>query len=61
VRLTDEKKALDHYSKLVADPKEDVEINLKTPHNQFAEVISIVSEVEGAETKIIVSVSRGPY
>jgi hypothetical protein len=61
VRLTEDKAALDRYSKLVVDPKEDVEINLRTPHNQFSEVVSIVSQVEGDETRIIVRVSNGPY
>lgn len=61
VRLTNEKRAVDQYSRLVVDPKEDVEINVKPPHDQFSEIVSIVSQVEGDETRIIVKVSSGPY
>ncbi len=61
IRLADEKRALDQYSKLIADPKEEVEINIRKSHNQFSEVVSISSQIEGDETRIVVRVSSGPY
>ncbi|MBF9234754.1 hypothetical protein [Microvirga alba] len=61
LRFTAEKKALSSYAQLVLEPKQDVDINIRKPHDQFYELISIASQIHQDTTKIIVKVSSGPY
>jgi hypothetical protein len=59
--FADEKKALQAYSDLVADPKPDVEINVRAPHEQLYELISINAKVGERDTRIVVRIWSGPY
>lgn len=59
--FTREKKALHDYEQLVADPKEDVDINTLRPQQDNSEYISLRSQIGEKEAKIIIKMWSGPY
>ncbi|MBZ6077382.1 hypothetical protein [Microvirga puerhi] len=61
LKFADEKKALKAYEQLVADAKPGVDINIKPPHDQFSELISISAKVLEKGTRISVKIWSGPY
>jgi len=61
LKLGDERKALKAYADLVVDPKTDVEINIRPPHDQFYELISLDAQVRQQETQLVVTSKSGPY
>ena len=61
LKFADEKKALNSYAQLVSEPKPDVDINIKPPHEQFSELISVKSQTDARGTRLIVKIWSGPY
>ena len=61
LKFAAEKKALKAYEQLVADAKPDVDINIRPPHDQFQELISVSAHVSERDTRIIVRIVSGPY
>ncbi|MCB8822416.1 hypothetical protein [Microvirga rosea] len=61
LKFTAEKKALRAYEQLVADAKPDVDINIRPPHDQFSELISVSAQTGGQDHRITVKIWSGPY
>ena len=61
LKLADERKALKAYADLVVDPQTDVEINVRPPHDQFYELISLDAQVRQQETHVVVTSKSEPY
>lgn len=61
LKFADEKKALTSYSRLVADPKPEVEINVTPPDAGTPELITVADQVGQQDTRIAVKIWSGPY
>ncbi|WP_230534637.1 hypothetical protein [Microvirga roseola] len=61
LELAQEKKALSEYARLVVEPQDDVDLYSRHAHDGFPEVVSIASQTNGEEVRIVVKVISGPY
>jgi hypothetical protein len=65
LKFTKEIQTLQAYEQLVADPKDDVDLNTARPHSDIGEFISIHSEIGEVRSevgiKIIIKMWSGPY
>jgi hypothetical protein len=61
LKFADEKKALTSYTRLVAAPKPEVEINVTPPDAETPELITVADQVGQQDTRIVVKIWSGPY